>query len=64
MGFVDERPVTHSVPSVLPAKVNPVRKELITYWLVALELRKQQRIFFKQRMRSHRLLFLQRQGEL
>lgn len=30
MGFVDERPVTHSVPSVIPAKVNPVRKELIT----------------------------------
>lgn len=30
MGFVDERPVMHSVPSVIPAKVNPVRKALIT----------------------------------
>ena len=30
MGLVDERPVTHSVPSVIPAKVNPVRKALIT----------------------------------
>lgn len=30
MGFVDERPVLHSVPSVIPAKVNPVRKALIT----------------------------------
>lgn len=29
-GFADERPLTHSVPSVIPAKVNPVRKELIT----------------------------------
>lgn len=24
MGFVDKRPVTHSIPSVIPAKVNPV----------------------------------------